>query len=89
MRNGTFRTLTASEWNGGWRVMTSPYMTGDNKTFTLGGSMWIWETQDPRDDAGIYHLYYYTHGGAVLAGVDSVLGKVATGKAIIYRRFRK
>ena len=89
IRNGAFRTLTASTWNGGWRVMTSPYMTGDKEKFVLGGSMWIWGTQDPRDDAGVYHLYYYADGSAVSARDGNGLNKPAEGEDKIYRRLRK
>ena len=92
MRNGAFRTLTASEWNDGWRVMTSPYMTGDKERFTLGGSMWIWGTQDSRDDAGVYHLYYYYVNGGVISVEDegNKLTKADTGgEGMIYRRLRK
>ena len=67
MRNGGFRRLTASNWNRGQRVMTSAYMTSDVTPFRMGGSMWIWGTNDPRDDDGVYHLYYYFQGDGVVA----------------------
>lgn len=76
MRNGGFRKLTFSTWNGGWRVMTEPHLTGDVfNNFKLGGSVWLFNTPDPIDDEGtetndghicgaaqekLQHLYYYT-----------------------------
>ena len=90
VRNGGFRTLTASEWNRGWRVMTSPYMTGDSERFTLGGSMWIWDTRDARDDSGLYHLYYFFQNGEAVAtdGNGSRSGGSDSGEGIVYRRLR-
>ncbi len=49
-RNGGFRELKVSTWNGGWRAMTEPYMTGDcskknenaSRVYLVGGSMWVW-----------------------------------------------
>ena len=90
VRNGGFRTLTATSWTNGWRVMTSPYMTGDSDRFTLGGSMWIWGTEDARDDGRLYHLYYYFRGGEAVAtdgnGIRS--GGADSGEGIVYRRLR-
>ncbi|MBI4775639.1 MAG: hypothetical protein HY788_15970 [Deltaproteobacteria bacterium] len=71
-RQGAFRRVTASEWNGGWRVMTEPYMVGDYSSdtpglrFKLGGSMWIWDTPDEIDDKGIFHMYYYDTKDGIL-----------------------
>ena len=87
IRNGGFRTLTASEWNGGWRVVTSPHMTGDRDVFRLGGSMWIWDTRDSRDDRGIYHLYYY-YGKDGVRATQSGNGLDLKSRKM-YRRLRK
>ena len=67
-----------STWNQGWRVMTEPYLRGDNATgvddasnFSLGGSFWITGTIDPSDDAcdrnnnGLKHFYYQAHKGSI------------------------
>ena len=90
IRNGYFRTVTASEWNSGWRVMTSPYMTGDSETFTLGGSAWIWDTKDPRDKDGVFHLYYYASNEGIIARSGNGLTKADEGgEGTIYRRPRK
>lgn len=90
VRNDGFRTLTASTWNEGWRVMTSPYMTGDSGRFTLGGSMWIWDTIDARDDGGLYHLYYFFQDGGVVAkdGNGDLSDGSDSGEGIVYRRLR-
>ena len=85
LRNRGFRTVTASTWNSGWRVMTSPYMTGDSKPFMLGGSLWIWDTDDKRDDKGVYHVYYlYTDKGGTIAGGEGngLTGPITEEKAI-------
>ena len=91
LRNGGFRTLTASGWNSGYRVMTSPYMTGDSGQFTLGGSMWIWDTRDRRDDKGVLHLYYfYTGNGTIATNSGNGLTRADDGgEGKIYRRLRK
>ena len=91
MRNGGFRQVSASTWNSGYRVMTEPYMTGDNKRFTLGGSVWIWNTNDARDDSGVYHMYYYaTNEGVVATTSGNGLTKAdAGGEGEIFRRPRK
>ncbi len=57
-RNSGFRILTISNWNGGNRYATEPYMTGDTKTggphtgFHMGGSLWVIGTQDPEEKEG-------------------------------------
>ena len=95
LRNGGFRTLTVSQWNGGWRVMTSPYMTGDApgpsaNPFRLGGSMWIWDTKDPEDDEGVYHYYYYADGGSIRpSGGNGLTGAERGEEGHFYRRLRK
>ena len=91
LRNGGFRTLTSSSWNSGIRVMTSPHMVGDSTEFILGGSMWIWDTKDTRDDKGVYHLYYYHADGKIRATTSgNGLNKAdAGGEGDIYRRLRK
>ena len=72
VRNGAFRTLTASEWNTGWRVMTSEYMTRDSPPFVVGGSMWTWGTNDSRErecgDGVLHHYYYNTGAGTTAVG---------------------
>ena len=90
-RNEGFRTLTASSWNSGRRVITSPYMTGDSDTFKLGGSLWIWDTKDQRDDNGIYHLYYYyTNEGTIATTSGNAQTNAENGgEGMIYRRPRK
>ncbi len=68
-RNGDFRRLTFSTWNGGMRVMTDAYWRGDHpiyrdggQFFALGGSFWVLETDDERDPcpdpAHLLHYYY-------------------------------
>lgn len=96
-RNDGFRTLTISGWNGGRRVMTSPYMTGDwlpsqgNPSFKVGGSMWIWDTLDPADDDGVFHLYYYADGGSIesTGSGNGLTGAEQGGEGYFYRRLRK
>ena len=90
-RNHGFRTLTISAWNGGWRVMTSPYMTGDTaEDFRVGGSMWIWDTQDERDDGGVYHFYYFVADGSIEpSGGNKLTGAERGGEGYFYRRLRK
>ena len=89
-RNGDFRTVTASGWNSGWRVMTSPYMTGDSGTFRLGGSAWNWDTSDQRDNDGVFHLYYYTSNEGTIARDGNGLTEADEGgEGTIYRRPRK
>jgi len=92
LRNGThFRKLTESTWNSrGYRVMTEPFMTGDSEKFYLGGSLWIWDTQDPRDDSCVYHLYYHaTNEGIVAKGGNGCTKADKGGEGHIYRRLRK
>ena len=97
LRNGDFRTLTVSTWNGGWRVMTSPYMTGDSlndeiQRFRLGGSMWFWGTDDERDDDGPYHMYYFADDGSIKpTGMGNERRTAAAQglKGYFYRRPRK
>ncbi|WP_018632355.1 hypothetical protein [Neomegalonema perideroedes] len=56
-RNSGFRILTISDWNGGYRYTTEPFMTGDFQSgsigggFHLGGSFWVVGTKDPADAA--------------------------------------
>ena len=70
--------------------MTSPYMTGDSGRFLLGGSVWIWDTGDERDDRGVYHLYYYALGGTIDATSGNGWTKADEGgEGKIYRRLRK
>lgn len=70
-RNGAFRKLTFSEWNGGCRAITEPYWRGDRLTtdpgdqnrFMLGGSLFTYNTPDPNDvscvkDGKVRHYYY-------------------------------
>lgn len=68
-RNGGFRVLTFSNWNGGIRVMTDSYIRGDHpdyslnsEHFALGGSFWVFETDDESDDCPgedeVHHYYY-------------------------------
>lgn len=67
-RNGGFRELTFSEWNGGIRVMTDEYIRGDQPSFSaggqyfaLGGSFWVLGTDDKEDvcpDEKVRHYYY-------------------------------
>ena len=91
LRNGTyFRKLTASTWNRGYRVMTEPFMTGDSEKFYLGGSLWIWDTPDPRDDSCVYQLYYLaTNEGIVAKDGNGCTKADKGGEGPIYRRLRK
>ncbi|MEZ5534517.1 MAG: hypothetical protein R3F02_02730 [Thiolinea sp.] len=73
-RNGAYRKITFSEWNGGCRAMTEFYWRGDvydtppygdvdsAASFMLGGSFWTYNTKDPNDDKckgkEVYHFYY-------------------------------
>ncbi|MEM8936669.1 MAG: hypothetical protein AAGC77_09710, partial [Pseudomonadota bacterium] len=85
-RNGGIRRLNSSEWNGGFRVTTEPYMTGDGG-FRLGGSVWVWETKDRNDDRGVYHYYYYyTDVGVITEGGNGLTKADAGGEGMIYRR---
>lgn len=67
-RNTGARQLTFSRWNHGLRLTTSPYMTGDVTPYTLGGSMWVYNTDDPNSKTctggQAYHYYYYIAGAA-------------------------
>lgn len=57
-RNGGFRKINTSTWNGGWRVFTEPYMGGDvhesedstNTKFSIVRSFWYWQTRSKLDD---------------------------------------
>jgi len=92
LRNGGFRTLTFSDWNGGIRVMTNSYIRGDftennNGVFALGGSFWIYETRDPNDNCPggeIMHHYY----GDTSAGIRIWSGNGCTIETTIFRRNR-
>ena len=88
VRNGGFRTLTASNWNRGWRVMTSEYMTLDAAPFRMGGSMWSWGTDDPRErecgDGVLHHYYFHTGGGIITDWGNGCRSDEGT----IYRRRR-
>jgi len=71
VRNGGFRTLTFSEWNGGIRAMTNDYLRGDTeKNFKLGGSFFTIGTErgnEPRcpNPTHVYHRYFsYNSNGA-------------------------
>ena len=89
-RNGDFRTVTASQWSSGWRVMTSPYMIFDSGPFRLGGSAWIWDTADPRDNDGVFHFYYSTTTEGTITRDGNGLTKADEGgEGAIYRRPRK
>ncbi|WP_171232550.1 hypothetical protein [Ruegeria sp. HKCCA4812] len=67
-RNGGFRELTFSEWNGGIRAMTDSYIRGDvsefsdsAQFFSLGGSLWVLGTDDVNDNCSgeeLRHYYY-------------------------------
>lgn len=82
-RNDAFRKLIFSNWNGGCRAMTEHYFTGDSKeNFRLGGSVFIYNTRDPRDNNCLYHLYYYSNQG----GTRAMEGNGCTQEAQIYER---
>ncbi|MGD9731762.1 MAG: hypothetical protein AB7U45_06240 [Desulfamplus sp.] len=74
-RNGGFRKLTWSTWNGGYRVMTEPYMTGDYKYnpsedigYRIGGSLWVWDnSSDPNAINSMYHYYYFANRDGFVA----------------------
>ena len=90
IRNGGFRILNWSAWNKGYRVMTDHYMIGDNQPFRLGGSMWIWDTDDPRDDKGVCHLYYISEQDGIKATTSgNFQNKSPKRECIVYRRIRK
>lgn len=61
--------------------------------FRVGGSMWIWDTYDPGDDAGVLHLYYAMDQG--FAGPSNarsgngLTGAEKGGEGWIYRRLRQ
>lgn len=67
-RNGGFRELKFSEWNGGIRAMTDSYIRGDHPVyadggqyFALGGSFWVLNTDDTGDiceGEKLRHYYY-------------------------------
>lgn len=90
-RNGGMRRLIFSTWNGGWRVMTDPYLRGDQvENFFLGGSFWITGTLASQDDAcdrtpdHVFHFYY-------IHGPDGVVPRDANGcspESMVYRRAR-
>ena len=91
VRNGGFRTLTASTWDVGWRVMTTEYISGNTAPFRLAGSIGTWGTNDPRERecgvGGVLHHYYHTQGG----GSVSTWGngcRFEGGEDVIYRRRR-
>lgn len=71
VRNGGFRTLTFSEWNGGIRAMTNDYLRGDSEQdFKLGGSFFTIGTEqgnEPRcpNPSHVNHRYFsYNSNGA-------------------------
>ena len=93
-RNGGFRALNYSTWNGGYRVTTDIYMTGDTNgagtKFRLGGSTWVWGTKDPLDDKGVYHFYYTSGANGFETSSGNGLTKADTGgEGKIFRRLRK
>jgi len=93
LRNGGFRELHFSTWNGGYRVATEPYITGDQSSidpkFRMGGSMWIWDTLDTLDDNGIYHFYYFSTIDGFVAGSGNGPSKADEGgEGFVYRRPR-
>jgi hypothetical protein len=90
-RNGGFRKLTWSTWKSGYRVITEPYMTGDDwRHYRLGGSLWIWDNQlDSNDDQGVYHYYYFYDNGTVKSTEGNKLTEAEQGgEGYIYRRKR-
>lgn len=93
-RNGGFRQLTFSEWNGGIRAMTDNYIRGDHpkyadggQYFVLGGSFWVLNTDDTEDvcdGEGVRHYYYeYQRDGV---RIRSGNGCSAEGSPIFKRK---
>ena len=85
--------MNFSTWNGGYRVTTDIYMTGDQSAtgtiFRLGGSTWIWDTKEALDDKGVYHFYYYSTANGFKTESGNGLTKAdAGGEGKIYRRNR-
>ena len=42
MSNSDFRKVTFSTWDGGYRLTTTPYMTGDKEPYQLGGTTFLY-----------------------------------------------
>lgn len=97
-RNTGARQLTFSTWNNGLRLTTSPYMTEDVTPYTLGGSMWVYNTTDPNSKSctggQAYHYYYYFEGAATLKDPDqsprysNYIGNGCSTEKAVYARPR-
>ena len=88
VRNGSFQPLTASSWNSGWRVMTSPYMTGDSARFRLAevcGSG-AHETRGTTMESIICTIFFEGDGVVATGGNGLKPSGADTGEGLIYRR---
>ena len=84
-RNRGMRRLHFSSWNGGMRLVTDPYMTGDRSSL-LGGSVWVYKTWDPNSEtceSGKAFHYYYKYDNGKVANVT---GNGCQAETTIYAR---
>lgn len=89
MRNGGFRIVQVSTWNGGYRFMTEPFWRGDvPANFGLGANIWLIGTDDPADVAcsGNTAKHYYVMFENGKAELNNSNGCTAEGP--VYARKR-
>lgn len=87
-RNVGARGLHFSNWNGGLRAMTDPFLIGDTQPFSLGGAAWLVGTKDPDqgtcNDTQVLHRYYQSKS----TGIQTIWGNGCRPGPAVYARKR-